>query len=490
MKLTRLLAHGLLATLAIGLIAGCSEQPKQRTQAPAAAANGLPAFTALVRQAAPSVVRITVSPARSNSQTESPRNWHFERNSLRDWLQRFLDEAEELRKRQPQHHARARMRLASASGFIISEDGYIITSRRLVQGADRVVVHLNGRQMTAELVGADKYSGIALLKVDAEDLNPVDIGSVDALNLGAWVLALGAPPGVETSVTAGIVSAKGRNLAGKQYVPFIQSDVTVTPRAVGGPLLSMQGEVVGVNAPTYGRVNGYRGLSFAIPIDLAMAVAEDLMADGSVERGWLGVQIQQVTASLASSFGMQRPHGALIAHIVSGTPAAESSLKAGDVIVKYNGEPVPRVSALPPLVARTDPGKTVDIVVVRNGEKQTVEVEIGELNQSPWTGSWAGDPAGQGAASNAALGLRLRALTDNERKHLGIPTGGVRILELGPGLARRAGLEAGDVIATVNAQPVTSPDALRKRLTEADEPVALRVLRDGRVRYIAFDPDP
>lgn len=489
MKPRRVLVQGLLAGLTIGLLAGCSAPSQQQTRSPAASAQGLPAFTDLVQQAAPSVVTVTVSPGGGSQYRIDPPTWNFRNGSLRELLKRFFGTGEQQEPVLPKL-AQRRVSWTTGSGFIISEDGYIITSRRLVHGADRVMVHLNNRRhMTAKVVGSDKYSGIALLKVEADNLNPVDIGSADALKRGAWVLAIGAPPGVQTSVTAGIVSAKGRHLAGKQYIPFIQTDAAITPTAAGGPLLNMQGKVVGVNAPTFGRIPGSQGLSFAIPIGIAMDVATELMEDGTVERGWLGVQIQEVTPALAESFGMKWPHGALIAHIVPGTPAAASALQAGDVIVKYDGVPIPHVSALPPLVGRTDPGETVEIVVVRDGDKETVEVEIGKLNQSLWSRMWSGD-TGDNAASGAALGVRMRALTDSERRQLGIPKGGVRIVEIAPGLARRAGLQAGDVIAAVGSEPVTSPQALRERLTEADEPVALRVLRNGDVRYIAFEPNP
>lgn len=493
MNSTRPFAYTLFAALLVALLVGCSDEPAQDAQAPAATSQGLPSFTALVREAAPSVVEITVSPAGHREPgSDQPNSWEFGDQSqpLRKWLEHFLDPRDGHHRRQPpQHQQQAPARLSTGSGFIISEDGYILTARHVVQGADEVLVRLsNRRQLTAKVVGSDEYSGIALLKVDASDLNPVDIGSVKSIQPGAWVIAIGAPFGFQNSVSAGIVSGKHRHLSGAQYVPFIQTDVAINPGSSGGPLFNLSGEVVGVNARIFSRSGGYQGLSFAIPINIAMDVARQLMEGEAIAHGWLGVQIQEVTQPLADSFGMQWPHGALIAHIVPGTPAAASALQAGDVIVKYNGEAVPTVAALPPLVGMTEPGETVNIVVFRDGEKQSIAVEIGMLNKTQWHGNRNGGTHSS-EPPQSPLGLRMRPLEDQERKTLGIPTGGVRIIEVAPGPARRAGFKAGDVIASVSAKPVVGPDALRQRLIEADEPIALRVLRDGGVLYIAFEPD-
>lgn len=490
MKSTRSIFYALFAVGALGLLAGCSDQPQSSAQTPAVAASGLPDFTALVQQAAPSVVQITTlpdNPERTGKNQSNKRGPSDQQRPLRKWLDRLLDPEAQGHHARP-YHRHSEIRQSTGSGFIISEDGYILTARHVVAGAGQIVVQLNNRhQMTAELVGSDKYSGIAVLKIDAENLNPVEIGSVANLQPGAWVVAIGAPFGFETSVSAGVVSAKSRHLTGAQYVPFIQTDVAINPGNSGGPLFNLAGEVVGVNARIFSRSGGYQGLSFAIPIDLAMGVANQLIAGEGIERGWLGVQIQKVTLPLAQSFGMAWPHGALIAHIVPGTPAAASALKAGDVIVKYAGEPVANVSALPPLVGMSDPGETIEIVVFRNGDKQSIEVEIGKLNRSPWTGRF-GNAHGEVAPAHGALGLRMRTLKDSEREQLGIPSGGVRILEVAPGSARRAGLHAGDVVAAVGSEAVAGPDALRASLSTSDGPVALRVLRDGGVLYIAFEP--
>lgn len=489
MKSTGLLTHGLLAAMFLGMLAGCSGESPQQTSPAGQPAQKLPDFTGLVQQATPSVVKIKVSSHKSSQrQHESQDNRRLGEGRLRHWLEQFFGDNDG---RQPAHHrVRTQVRPSTGTGFVISEDGYIITTRNIVHGADRIVVQLdNRRRMTAKLVGADKYSGIALLKVDADNLHPVDIGSANTLKSGAWVVAIGAAFGFDPSVAAGIVSDKGRHLPGKQYVSYIQTDVAVNPGNAGGPLLNTQGKVVGVNTLVRGRTGRYDGLSYAVPIGIAMDVAKQLKDDGTVERGWLGVQIQEVTLALAKSFNMDWAHGALVAHVVPGTPAAASSLKAGDVIIKYNGQPVPSVAALPPLVGMTTPGTTVEMVVVRNGEKHTLEVEIGKLGQSRWTGSWYSTSDGAGD-SGQALGIRMRPLKDSERMQLGIPKGGVRILQVAPGPAREAGLEAGDVIAAAGSEPVSSPDALRKLLSNTDDPVALRVVRDGVVRYMVFQPAP
>lgn len=443
------------------VLAGCGSDPDSHGLV------GLPDFTELVRATAPSVVNISAAQVNGPpaERGETPQG---------DWLDRFFDDA-------PAHPPE---RPSLGSGFIISEDGYILTNRHVVSGANRIVVKLTDRrQFTAKLVGSDEYSDIALLKIEADDLQAVKIGSAKDLPVGSWVVAIGSPFGFETSVTAGIVSAKRRSLARDQYVPFIQTDVAINPGNSGGPLFNMRGEVVGVNAQIYSRSGGFQGVSFAIPIDVAMNVAKQLRGGGEVSRGWLGVQIQEVDLALAKSFGMQRPEGALVSQVLPGSPAEAAGLKAGDIILEFDGRAVYSAAALPPLVGLTAPGDTVEVVALRQGERETIEVTIGELDQDapPGVNPDAAEPAEQ-----MDLGMRLRDLRREERSELEID-GGVRVQEVQPGPAQEAGLMAGDVIVAVGAEPVAGVASLMRLLASAQGPVALRVLRGDAALYLVFD---
>ncbi|MEE3190901.1 MAG: Do family serine endopeptidase, partial [Pseudomonadota bacterium] len=269
------------------------------------------------------------------------------------------------------------------SGFIVSEDGYILTNNHVVQGADEIIVRLNDRrELEAVLIGADPSSDLAVLKVDADDLPTVELGDSDKLDVGEWVVAIGSPFGFDYSVTAGIVSAKGRSLPNENYVPFIQTDVAINPGNSGGPLFNLEGQVVGINSQIYTRSGGFMGVSFAIPINVAMDVAEQLKSKGKVSRGWLGVVIQEVNKDLAESFGLDRAAGALVVQVVDGSPAESSGLVSGDIIVKVNGKDVQLSSDLPHLIGRLRAGDAAKLSVVRAGKRKTIDVEIGALPES------------------------------------------------------------------------------------------------------------
>lgn len=476
-KTTRLTTGIFLAVLVMALLAGCSGEQSVHEQTVNAPSDGLSAFTGVVQKATPSVVRITVLRQPTQDRRQRRGESKSRERGFEGWLKRFFKRKMPSSSIQP---SQARPKVGS--GFVISRDGYIVTSRDVVRGADRIMVRLaNQHRMQATLVGMDKRSGIALLKIDVEDLQPVETGTVKVLKTGNWVVALGAPTTSGATATAGIVSATGRTLPSQRYVPYLQTDVVVTARNSGGPLYNTQGKVVGVST-RIPEQSGHQAFSYAIPIDMAIDVAKELMADGTVDRGWLGVQVQMVTPPLAESFDMEWPHGALVAQVIPATPAAASKLQSGDVIVEYDGQSVPNASALSPLIGMTDPGETVDIVVFREGDKRTVEVEIGSSGKQHGAGANA-DQNGQ------TLGLRMRSLTKDERRSLGIASGGARILEVRSGVAYQAGLRAGDVIMTVDSETVEGPKVVRKRLAEAEEPLALRIMRDGRVLYIAFKTD-
>jgi len=466
---------------AAGLLVACSGGDNaERVPAPAA---HLPNFTGLVEQTAPSVVNVSTAPSERASQRDGESRPELP-GPLGEWFDRFFDEMPGPRGDRPgppMPHQRAQ-----GSGFVIDEAGYILTNRHVVRNGGEIVVKFNDRrEMVAELIGSDEHSDIALLKVEADDLEAAKIGEVKDLAVGSWVVAIGSPFGFETSVTAGIVSAKRRNLASDQYVPFIQTDVAINPGNSGGPLFNLDGEVVGINSQIYSRSGGYQGVSFAIPIDMAMDVVAQLRDDGEVRRGWLGVQIQEVNRELAESFEMDRPHGALVAHVFPDSPAAEAGLKTGDIIVGFDGEQVASAAALPPMVGTIEPGDSAPMRVLRDGDHRSLTVEVGKLDEEKLRGQRPDQPESQ---SPGKLGLGLRGLREPERAELGLESGGAVVTAVESDAARRAGLRTGDVIVSIGGQRVKGPDDLRARLTRAQGAVPLLVRRDGSARFLAFDP--
>lgn len=373
------------------------------------------------------------------------------------------------------------------SGFIISPDGYVITNHHVVKDADEIVVRLQDhRELVAKVVGSDKRSDIALLKIDAQDLPVVKLGSSENLKVGSWVLAIGSPFGFDHSVTAGIVSAKGRSLPSDNYVPFIQTDVAINPGNSGGPLFNLAGEVVGVNSQIYSRTGGFMGLSFAIPIDVAMKVVDQLKAQGRVSRGWLGVQIQEVTRELAESFGMKKPQGALVSRVLPKSPAEAAGIQVGDIIVEYNKQEVTTSASLPPMVGVTKIGETVNVKLIRQGSVKEVRVKIGSLpdDDEPVVGS--AEPGGQ--AVNR-LGLSVSALTAEQREQLELPKeGGVLVQDVKPGPAFDAGIRRGDVILRVQdhaIKDVAQFNEVAKALPKGKS-VAVLVQRRGGTLFLAM----
>jgi serine protease Do len=348
------------------------------------------------------------------------------------------------------------------SGFIISDDGYVMTAAHVVENATEIIVRLtNRREYEAEIIGLDKRSDVALLKIDGSKLPTVRMGDPSKLKVGEWVLAIGSPFGFENSATAGIVSAKGRSLPNETYVPFIQTDVAINPGNSGGPLFNLDGEVVGINAQIYSRTGGFMGLSFAVPIDIAMNVAKQLRESGHVQRGWLGVTIQNVTRDLAESFGMPKPVGALVSDIMDDSPASRSDLKVGDVIVEFNGRTVEESSDLPPLVGQTPIGSKAKLKVVRDGKLEDMEVVIGELPEQRL--AEAGGESPKAATPEGQLGMTLRDLTAEERSDQGVDHGAL-VEQVEQGDASRADIRAGDVILQINRKAVKSAADAREIL--------------------------
>ncbi len=371
------------------------------------------------------------------------------------------------------------------SGFIISSDGYILTCAHVVENAKEIIVKLTDRrEFIAVIVGTDQRSDIALLKINATGLPKLAIGAPEKLRVGEWVLAIGSPFGFESSATSGIVSAKRRSLPKESYVPYIQTDVAINPGNSGGPLSNMKGEVVGVNSQIYSRTGGFMGLSFAVPIDMAMQIVSELKANGRIRRGWAGVTIQEVTRDLAEAMGLKKPAGALIADILPGSPAAKSELKIGDVVVEFEGHNIVLSSDLAPLVGQTAPGTRARLVVMRGGQLQSTWMIVGEL---PEVLAAAPEPSAPPGENGAQLGLILRDMSVQQYRQLGIRHG-VLVEGVANGPGYRAGVRKGDVIVQVDGKPMRSAANLYAYLSRAplDRPLSVLIRRGASALFLAL----
>ena len=376
------------------------------------------------------------------------------------------------------------------SGFIIGADGYIMTNAHVVAAADEITVTLNDkREFKAKVIGSDKRTDVALIKIEATGLSKVVLGDPNRLRVGDWVLAIGSPFGFDNSVTAGIVSAKGRSLPQENYVPFIQTDVAINPGNSGGPLYNLNGEVIGINSQIYSRTGGFMGLSFAIPIDVAMDISNQLRAGGKVTRGWLGVVIQEVTKELADSFGLPKAQGALVANVEKGGPAEKAGLEPSDIILKFDNKDVKTSTDLPRLVGAVKPGSRVNVQVWRKGATKDLAVAVGELPVDKTANT--PPPFKRGKTENIGkLGLTLSELTADQRKELKI-SAGVLVEEV-KGVAARAGLQPGDVILAINNSEVKTIEQFNQALgkLEARKNLALLVRRGETTQYITLRTDP
>lgn len=369
----------------------------------------------------------------------------------------------------------------TGSGFIISDDGLIMTNAHVVEGADRIVVRLTDkREFTGKVLGTDKQTDIAIVKIDAKNLPVLKIGDSQKLKVGEWVAAIGSPFGLDNTVTAGIVSALSRNLPTDQYVPFIQTDVAVNPGNSGGPLFNMAGEVVGINSQIFSTSGGFMGLSFAIPIDLAMQIKDQLVKDGRVTRGYVGVYIQQITQELADSFGLKTPEGALVTKVEKGSPAEKAGLKTGDVITEFNGKKITSSVSLPMLVSSVRPGTKAEFTIIRDKKEEKHAVTIGT---NPDADQASGGAAGE---NGHRLGIEGRILTDEESREA--DTTGLLVTKVDK-FAASIGLVPGDIIVSANGKLVKSAEDLQKACR--DDKVLLLVQRDGGRIFIPvrFDKD-
>ena len=426
---------------------------------------GLPDMSAIVARNAAAVVNVSVA-GKVRRTAEAPDFPSLEPGDpFYEFFRRFQG---------AQPHGEQRVR-GQGSGFIVREDGVILTNAHVVDGADEVTVRLaDKREFKAKVIGADKATDVAVLKVEARGLPVVKTGASAKSRVGEWVLAIGSPFGFESSATAGIISALSRALPDENYVPFIQTDVAVNPGNSGGPLFNMAGEVIGINSQIYSRSGGYQGLSFAIPIEVAMKVEGQLMKTGQVQRGRLGVTIQSLDQSLADSFGLSSPTGALVSGVEPGGPAAKAGLEAGDVILAVNGQPVDTSNALPPLVADLAPGETAKLKVWRQGREREIKVQVGRQAQVATAKAGESTPAVGGR-----LGLSVRPVEVGEGRGL--------YVEQAQGAAAKAGIRRGDVILAVNGEAVASVEALRAQIGKADKRVALLVQRGEMRLFVPVD---
>ena len=431
----------------------------------AAASRGLPDFTDLVAHNGPAVVNIAV--------VEKSRPAAFDEGIPDDPLHDFLRRFGMPQQRGPQQPARG-----EGSGFIVAPEGYILTNAHVVADASEVTVRLTDRrEFTAKVVGADRRTDVAVIKIDGKDLPTVRIGDPSKLRPGEWVIAIGSPFGFDNSVTAGIVSALSRSVPDSQYTPFIQTDAAVNPGNSGGPLFNMAGEVVGMNSQIYSRTGGYMGISFAIPIDIAIGVKDQLVKTGHVQRGRIGVIVQEVGQQLADSFGLDRPRGAIVAQVENASPAAKAGLKAGDVILAVGDKPIERSGQLSAVISQIRPGTKVELEVWRDRANRKIEVEVGELKEGAVAANERGD-----AQEGGKLGLSVRPLTPQERRAAGIDSG--LLVEDVAGPALEADVRPGDVIVGANGQRIASVEDLAAQTAKSKHSIALLVNRSGTTIFI------
>lgn len=463
---------------------GVADPPPPQSQAPSAAvptqapaagvAAALPDFAPLVEQYGAAVVNVEV--VQKMRQTRGPGGQS--NDPLLDFFKRFglpppgggggQGEGDSMPER------------GTGSGFIVSDDGYILTNAHVVMDADEVTVRLSDRrEFSAKVIGSDERSDVALIKIDAKELPTVRIGDPQKLRPGEWVVAIGSPFGLENSATAGIVSATSRAVGGESYVPFIQTDVAVNPGNSGGPLFNMRGEVVGMNSMIFSRTGGYMGLSFAVPIDVANDVREQLVKTGHVVRGRIGVAVQDMNAQLAQSFGLDRPRGALVSAVEDDSPAASAGVQAGDVILRVNGHDIDRVGGLPTEIAKMKPGSKAELLLWRDGKERTLDVRVDEMQEKQQTRI---ADRREKSDETERLGIAVRPLTPDEKKQ--VETDGNLVVEEVSGAAALAGVQPGDIILGVNGKPIASVQQLRGAVKQKQSTVALLIERGNAQVFI------
>jgi serine protease Do len=492
-------AVAVAAALSAGYVAGHRDVPAPQIISPAQAAammpaeaaakTGIPDFSGLVETYGPAVVNISAkhvvkqAAMRSNGGTLNGNQLPIDPNDpFYQFYKRFFGGVPGMQG-DDGGDAPDQPSASLGSGFIISNDGYILTNAHVVDGANVVTVKLTDkREFKAKVVGADKQSDVAVLKIDASNLPTVKIGDPRQSKVGQWVVAIGSPYGFDNTVTSGIISAKSRSLPNENYTPFIQTDVPVNPGNSGGPLFNLQGEVIGINSMIYSQTGGFQGLSFAIPISEAIKVKDDLVKTGHVSRGRLGVAVQGMNQTLADSFGMQKPQGALVSSVDASGPAAKAGLQPGDVILSVNGDEVSDSADLPGKIASLAPGSSATLKVWRDKASKDVKVTIGSLSDTKVASAAKAD---QQTQLQGRLGVAVRPLTPEEKSSASVSHG--LLVQQASGAAASAGIQPGDVILAVNGRPVTSIDQLKQMISGASNSIALLIQRDNAQIFVPVD---
>lgn len=441
---------------------------------------GLPDFSGLFQSVSPSVVNISIS---QKVRVGGGGGFEGMDPQAREFFERFFGDQFGGFPGQGGDGREESRPGGVGSGFILSADGYIMTNAHVVEGADEVTVKLSDkREYKAEVVGSDKRTDVAVVKIDADNLPAVRIGNVDQLRVGEWVAAIGSPFGLENTITSGIVSAKKRETG--DYLPFIQTDVAVNPGNSGGPLINMRGEVVGINSQIYSRSGGYMGISFAIPIDEAIKISDQLRETGRVQRGRLGVQIAPVSKELAESMGLPSEHGALVNRVEAGTPADKAGLEAGDVITAFNGKTVKQVSDLPRMVGSTKPGSSATVTVYRRGKTLRKTLKVGEFESERAAVQKSKKPKEKASGIGESLGLALSEVDAKTKRELGVD-GGV-LVDYSGDAAAKAGIRKGDVIIAVGDTDTPDMAAFEEALAYEDQkkPIRMLVRRGDMALYV------
>jgi serine protease Do len=484
-----LIAAGLVAASVVGYVRAGTPPAVHATTAPAAVAapaapvavaapaatTKLPGFSWIVEKYGPAVVNVSVEgkTTAAAAPTPMPEMPGMDPNDpFYEFFKRFQGGGPMPRGGMPTH--------GQGSGFIVSADGRILTNAHVVDGAQEVTVKLTDRrEFKAKVLGVDRQTDVAVLKIEATNLPTVVMGNSADTKVGEWVLAIGSPFGFENSVTAGIVSAKARALPDESLVPFIQTDVAVNPGNSGGPLFNMKGEVIGINSQIFSQTGGYQGLSFAVPVEVASKVTDQLVAHGKVTRGRMGVTIQNVNQALAESFGLSKPMGALVSSVEKGSPAEKAGIEAGDVIVKFDGKEVADSAQLPARVAEMKPGATAKLEIIHKGSTKELNVMVGELKDGKVA------VAGGTQQEPGRLGVAVRPLNADEQREAGVKEG--LVVENATGPAARAGIQPGDVILSVNGTSIRSVDQLRSLVSKAGKHVAILVQREEARIFVPVD---
>lgn len=464
-----LVAAGALGATGAGLVTSRQAQAvAQPVAVPLAQPGGeaLPGFAQITAQNGPAVVNISVSGTQRTALAQGGDDDDGAADPFQEFFRRFgMPQGMQVPRDVPVR--------GQGSGFIVSPDGVVLTNAHVVKNADEVTVKLTDRrEFRAKVLGADPQTDVAVLKIDAKDLPTVKLGNSRDLQVGEWVLAIGAPFGFENTVTAGVVSAKGRSLPDDSYVPFIQTDAAVNPGNSGGPLFNARGEVVGINAQIYSRSGGFQGLSFAIPIEVASKVGQQIRATGQAHHARLGVAVQEVNQALADSFQLPRPEGALVASVEHGGPADQAGLQVGDVIRRVDGQPVVASGDLPAIVGQAVPGQKVQIEIWRQGQAHTLAATLGNARDKAAPVAQA-----EGTVGKGQLGLSLRPLAPQEARAAGVDKG--LLVEDVRGPAALAGVQGGDVLLAINGTPVQGVAQVRAAVARAGKSVALLIARDG-----------